>query len=381
MSAALRLLFVLDNYAPHVGGVETLFGRVCAGLAERGHRVRVLTRHCAGAPPRERRDGVEIVRLRAARDRYAFAAVAIPVATVMSRDADLVHATTFAASVPAAIAAKLARRPSLLTVHEVWIGRWRERTTLSPRAAFANDLLERIALAMPYDAVAAVSHATAHDFARAFPSRAKRVRVAYNGFALDPAMTAGDAREARASRGIAPDAFLVCGYGRPGMSKGFVHLARAFGEVRRTVRDARLVLVLDDGDEYRRTRDEIVRDATPETRVEPSLPRRELGALLRAADCVVVPSLCEGFGYTALEASALDRIVVASDAGSLPEVLGGKRVLVRPGDPTSIAAGIVAASRGDFTTLPQRAYPWETTIDAYEALYRETIAAHATRVA
>lgn len=51
------------------------------------------------------------------------------------------------------------------------------------------------------------------------------------------------------------------------------------------------------------------------------------------ADIAVVPSLCEeAFGLAALEAMQAGVPVVASNAGGLPEVVGGVGVLVPPGD-------------------------------------------------
>ena len=58
----------------------------------------------------------------------------------------------------------------------------------------------------------------------------------------------------------------------------------------------------------------------------PSSGKEELRALLRAVDCVVVPSLAEGFGFSTIEAAAMGKPVIASDAGSLPEVVSGKHL-------------------------------------------------------
>ncbi len=371
-TASLRLLFILDTYAPHIGGVETMFARICAEMVERGHAVRVLTRGVAGAPARESIDGVDVIRVPAA-SRFVFAVLALPWAVWLSRRADVVHATTFASSVPAALAAAATGRPSLLTILEVWTGKWRERTTFGPFAAMLHDVLERAALCMPFERVVAISHATGRDFVAAFPRKAARLRVVRNGFDMHAAMCSADAASARRSRGIVSEEFLVCGFGRPGRSKGFIYLAKAFHEVRARLPRARLVLVLDDAAEYRKLRDEIVAAAPQGSLVEPALSRAALGALLRGADCIAVPSLCEGFGYAALEASASGAVVVASDAGSLPEVLGGKRILVPPADTHELAAGIVAAAEGRFETLPLRSFPWGETIDGYEACYRELL--------
>ncbi|MCU0309550.1 MAG: glycosyltransferase [Acidimicrobiales bacterium] len=68
-------------------------------------------------------------------------------------------------------------------------------------------------------------------------------------------------------------------------------------------------------------------------------------------DVVVVPSLAtpgwvEQFGRVAVEAMAAGVAVVASDVGSLPEVLGDAGVLVAPGD-VEVLAGALAELRDD----------------------------------
>jgi glycosyltransferase involved in cell wall biosynthesis len=72
----------------------------------------------------------------------------------------------------------------------------------------------------------------------------------------------------------------------------------------------------------------------------------ELPALYHHARAVVVPSRHEGFGLCALEGLAHGRVVLASDAGALPEVLGGQGVLLPPDDPGAWARAIAAAAHG-----------------------------------
>ncbi|MBM2810353.1 MAG: glycosyl transferase group 1, partial [Chloroflexi bacterium] len=66
----------------------------------------------------------------------------------------------------------------------------------------------------------------------------------------------------------------------------------------------------------------------------------DLRALYCAAEALALPSLYEGFGLPALEAMACGTPVVASDAGSLAEVVGDAGVLVRPDDANDIAHGL-----------------------------------------
>lgn len=62
----------------------------------------------------------------------------------------------------------------------------------------------------------------------------------------------------------------------------------------------------------------------------------------RALDVVVIPSLSEAFGLSAIEALALRVPVVASRAGGLPEIIvdGETGLLVPPGDPRAIADAV-----------------------------------------
>jgi glycosyltransferase involved in cell wall biosynthesis len=71
--------------------------------------------------------------------------------------------------------------------------------------------------------------------------------------------------------------------------------------------------------------------------------RRDVPALLRRSDVFVLPSLWEGNPNVMIEAMALGCSVVASDIPQIRESLvdGVSGVLVRPGDPVALAAGIL----------------------------------------
>ena len=39
----MKILFVLEHYLPHLGGVENVFMHLCEGMAEKGHEVKIIT--------------------------------------------------------------------------------------------------------------------------------------------------------------------------------------------------------------------------------------------------------------------------------------------------------------------------------------------------
>ena len=78
------------------------------------------------------------------------------------------------------------------------------------------------------------------------------------------------------------------------------------------------------------------------------VPDADLPALYSGAACVAIVSLYEGFGMPALEALACGAPLVASNRGSLPEIVSDAALVVDPLAVRSIAAGLERAV-GDAT--------------------------------
>ncbi len=112
------------------------------------------------------------------------------------------------------------------------------------------------------------------------------------------------------------------------------------------------------------------------------VPVDELVTLYRRAAVVAVPSRYEGFGLPAAEAMACGTPVVACAAGALPEVVktGGGGILVEPGRPEALAAGIRQLlerpeARAELGALGRKgietAYAWSRVAARTAAEYRE----------
>lgn len=110
------------------------------------------------------------------------------------------------------------------------------------------------------------------------------------------------------------------------------------------------------------------------------LPDAEVAALLNGATACILPSLWEGFGLPALEAMACGTPVLASDRGSLPEVVGEAGRFFDPEDPASIGAAVTAlvgdpaerARRAAIALQRAKEFRWERAAELAEASFRRT---------
>ena len=109
--------------------------------------------------------------------------------------------------------------------------------------------------------------------------------------------------------------------------------------------------------------------------------------LFRGARFFLLPSFEEGFGLPALEAMAAGVPVIASQRGSIPEVVGDAGILIDPTDPSALSAALASAMAEPalWQNLRQRGleraaqFTWEQTARDLRRAYEGAIFSHAHR--
>ena len=221
----------------------------------------------------------------------------------------------------------------------------------------------------------------AGEVADAFSVDPARVRVVYPGIPDLPVATERDT-VAVLSRLLPSGSGRYClAVGTAEPRKDLPGLVRAFGEVAaRRHADLRLVLAgppgwgedtLAPAVASSPARDRIVRTGW----VEPP----DLAVLLSRASVLAYPSLYEGFGFPPLQAMRAGVPVVATRAGSLPEVLGNGALIVEPGDHDALVLALEASLVDDALrrrlvaagTTRSAQFSWERCGAGLEELYRD----------
>jgi glycosyltransferase involved in cell wall biosynthesis len=204
-----------------------------------------------------------------------------------------------------------------------------------------------------------------------------RIEVIYNGLDYDHwNPDKYDGEKIRKQLNIAKKEFLLLCYGRPGPSKGIEYAISAMPKIVKKIPNARLLLILSKDKEYQKKYQELVElaDNLKVSRsiiFHDSISYKDLPNYIKASDCVIVPSLSEGFGYAAAESCAMNIPVIATNNASLPEVVSGIYQLVPPKDSESIADAAVSIYRNEMMKKPIKRFEWADALKEYVKIYRK----------
>jgi glycosyltransferase involved in cell wall biosynthesis len=385
----VKVCLVNEYFPPFApGGAEWSLDALARALAARGHQVTVVTPNW-GAAPTETRDGFRIVRFpfplrlppgrTPARPRalanplfYLYAALAL-VRIARRERPDVLHVQNKHTLIPGVLAGRWLGIPVVLTIRDGSIidaapmclhhgdrmapdcgvrKLWREcaeeyatlyarrrrarwRTKLGFLYFWLDARLKQRALAR-LAAVVGVSDGILDIYRRSGLLRGVgRVETVYNVPPELPPPAAAETEALRRQLDLGPGpVVLYVGKFSPG--KGTGDLSTASERVVRRIPGARFLFVgdgrLDAGGAHIR-------------RLGPR-PNREVLALYRLADLVVVPSVIpDALSRVLLEAMTAGRAVVATRVGGTPELVvhGQTGLLVERGAPDALAGAIVSA--------------------------------------
>jgi glycosyltransferase involved in cell wall biosynthesis len=166
--------------------------------------------------------------------------------------------------------------------------------------------------------------------------------------------------------------------------KNLPTLVDAFGRLAREHADVRLVIAGAAGNDVTAVDRAIGRlpAGTSERVVRlGSVDRATKHWLLSHARALAYPSLDEGFGFPILEAQQVGTPVVASTAGSIPQVAGAAALLSPARDAEALAANLywIVTSDDMHAKLVRRGhanverFSWQATARSYHAMYEELV--------
>lgn len=300
-----------------------------------------------------------------------------PVRGISLDDFDVIHSTY--AALPRVV--RKSGRPTVLTLHDIM-------PLVSPHLRFPTEyagIMRRIVGSIRSDDwIACVSEWTRSDFVSLTGHSPERVAVIHNGVDHSVFQPCGDMKAiatTKARLGIGDGPFVLS-LSSLAPHKNLRLLFDAWS------RDAALAcrgtLVIAGG----RTTDLTsltnalgISARAPNVLVTGHVSDTDFRHLASSCQAFLFPSLYEGFGLPVLEAMACGAPIIASDATSLPEVVGDAGILLPPEDVDAWGAAMKECldrpvRRDPDSRAVQRAaaFSWDGAADAYVRLYRRAMA-------
>lgn len=359
----MRILFILENYYPAIGGVETLFKSLIDKLDEMGIESVVLTTRHHNLPKTEKKGHTTIIRYNFF-SRYLFTFLAIFPALRHGRGVDFIHTTSYNAGLPASIAGVLLRKKVIITFHEVWGRLWFRLPFFGRISKTFHYAFEQFLLRMPFYKFVAVSEFTESRLVK-YGIEPSQIKTIYNG--IDYSTWNSPAKKNNDGK------FKFVFFGRLGISKGLDLLLPAFKQITQSQQGVQLTLILPKKpqgqlDYIHEQVSKFAEDDKPIILHE--LPHDELVATLSASDCVVIPSYSEGFGYTAVESMALEMPIISSGRGSLKEVVGGNFIEMKSHDVRGLVEAMEKAISATWEYKQAMRFELNDTVANYIKLYQ-----------
>lgn len=376
----MKILIALTYYRPHISGLTIYVERLARGLAQRGHRVTVLTSHYDRALPyREELDGVQVIRLPVAfrfskgviQPGITFRAFAL----MLKNDIVSIHLPQAEAGALSFLARVVARKPTVLTYH----------SDLQLPPGLVNRAIDRMVFTTNWLGGVFANRISAYtdDFATYSPFLSRfRSKIVVIPPPIEMPLPNAEATKAIKQR-YRTNGHAVIGFAaRFAEEKGIDYLLNSIPLVREQVPAVKYLLAGPNdsviGENVMTRMQPLISQYRESVEIVGEIPVREMGNFFGACDVLTVPSInsTETFGLVQVEAMLSGCPVVASNLPGVrePVRMTGMGEVVPIKDSRALADAIVKVIQNKSKYVRPREeiaqkFSSEKTIAAYEKLF------------
>ena len=373
------ILYLLDYYLPHAWGVETVFEQIISRSVEKGYQVIVLTSlYDPKLKKLEKQDNLRIIRTGKWRKSFIRSGFRRGRELLKREKIDFIHTSTYWGAIPASLLGILFKKKVLITVHEIFGQLWKQYKPW--RSSRIYQAFEWLIFQLPYSIYHCVSLYTLNSLRIAYWIADEKLRLIYNGvdhnFWDRSKVSAAEKNTIREKYQLWTY-FSLLYFWHTGISKGIDTLLEAVPDLLTQSQDLQLIFnfIPAQRDTEIKTRlssllEKLAPEVAKRVTVYNGLPKSELRALVSQVDGVIAPSLSEGFWSVHTETLALGRALITTAISSLPEVTGGKTIMMRPWDKSSLLSAVQKLKKSEYANLPEKFFDWEKQYAEIELLYQ-----------
>ena len=373
------ILYLLDYYLPHAWGVETVFEQIISRSVEKGYQVIVLTSlYDPKLKKLEKEHNLKIIRTGRWRKSFIRSGFWTGRELLKREKIDFIHTSTYWGAIPASFLGMLFKKKVLITVHEIFGQLWKQYKPW--RSARIYQVFEWLIFQLPYSIYHCVSLYTLNSLRIAYWIADEKLRLVYNWVDhnfWDRTKVSTDEKNTIREKYQLWTYFSLLYFWHTGISKGIDTLLEAVPELLTQSQDLQLIFnfIPAQRDTEIKTRlfsllEKIAPEVAKRVKVYNGLPKSELRALVSQVDGVIAPSLSEGFWSVHTETLALGTPLITTAISSLPEVTGGKTIMMRPWDKASLLSAVQKLKKSEYESLPEKFFDREKQYAEIELLYQ-----------
>lgn len=375
----MKVCYVLSHFYPYIGGAEQAFMDLILNLVKKGVSVRVVTTSMDGKNDHINYKGIDIYYY----DWKQLMGHPLPRKKDLYEHikwADVVNSAVYS---PVPIVNRLCHKlskPHICDVYEVLGNRWFwiEKNFIK---AFMLRTYERYIVRKKCDFYVTSSCATQTDLKKVNKKSASKCIywISDNNKKINKV----DRRKFNNYFNVKDDDVIFLNYGRPGKTKGiFIYLDAIIKVIDSLSLDKlnniKFCFIMGAQPSSERQRFiEVVesRGLSDYIIVRDSVEREDLDNYRMCADYIVVPSITEGFGLSAIEACETGKKLICSNAGSLPEVVFGEVAEFENKNSDELAKILIDVINGKnvFNKKKKKDFSGETIASEYLELYKQLI--------
>lgn len=377
----LKICYVMPHFYPHIGGGEQAFLDTIVNLKKihKNVEARVITSASGG-----------IIGLHEYMD--------IPIYSyqwnmfcghpiVNKKDlkehiewADIVHVGVYSPVIPTVNLCKKLKKPVIVTAHESLNEKW---FWVEPNKikAFMFKIYEKINVNVKCDCYHVPSDATKKDL----EINNKKAYVKRIYWISDNKISKKqiDKTDFYDAFNINNNSTTFLYYGRPGQTKGIFVYEEAINILKSKLTDKDLkkvkfcFVISKDPAKGLQKFNKYIEDYNLQEliKIRTDIKRPQMLHFIECTDYVVVPSITEGFGLSAIEACERNAKLIYSSGGSLPEVTYGECIEFENRNSEDLANKLYDIIKGKkiFTKKEKKDFSTKTVIDEFYNMYIETI--------
>ncbi len=368
------ILFILDYYLPHRGGVENVFENIILRLQKKWYKTIVLTsKYDDNSKKYEKLWDTKIYRIWKNRIQFMVKSIGLWKKILKENNIDVIHASTYGGAIPASILWKMSDKKVILTVHEIFGKLWYRYKWLIEWIVYK--FFERAIFKFKYNKYHCVSNNTARELREVYRVNNEQIKVIHNGIDKNfwniRNVDSKEIFETRKKYGWdEKNIFLY--FGHAGKSKWIDYLIKALPELVK-IEDSIFVFNII---ESKRTKKVLKKlrlfhelQWQQKIQIFDGFEKEELRKIVASCDTVIAPSISEWFGSVHTEAVAMWKTLITTNTSAIPEVVWWNVRFIKPANVDEIIMWVKDVLKWKYQKIPNKDFDWDNTVEEIERLY------------